>query len=455
MSEAAPWPRPLAEPALRGLAGDVVRTLEPHTEADPAALLAHLLVSFGSAAGSGPHVEAEGARHGTNLYAVIVGESAKARKGTARARIRRIVNPADPQWADERTVDGLASGEGLIWGVRDALRVRRPANDEEYHRADEAGMVEEVEDPGVDDKRLLVETGEFVSVLKVMGREGNTLSPVIRELWDQGRAQTLSKNRPAKTSGAHVSIVGHITHEEFTRHLNGIEAGNGFANRFLFVCAKRSKLLPFGGDPPEEATQGLVNRLTEALRFARSRGRLQLEAEARELWVRIYTDLSASEPGLFGSVTSRGEPQVTRLAVIYAMLDRSPSIAARHLEAAQAFWRYSADSARYVFGTSTGDPLADKIEAFVRERGEASRTDLRELVGHRLPAAEIDHALSLLEGTKRLWITRRETGGRPVEIMRPTGTVEVTEITEQSPAPEALSSLSSVPSTRETYGGIL
>jgi len=48
------WPPPLQDPAYHGLVGDVVRTLDPHTEADPAAILTNLLVMVGSAAGGGP-----------------------------------------------------------------------------------------------------------------------------------------------------------------------------------------------------------------------------------------------------------------------------------------------------------------------------------------------------------------------------------------------------------------
>src|SRR5262245_49789867 len=43
-----PWPK-LAEDALHGLAGEVVVVLEPHTEADRAALLLQFLTGFGNA----------------------------------------------------------------------------------------------------------------------------------------------------------------------------------------------------------------------------------------------------------------------------------------------------------------------------------------------------------------------------------------------------------------------
>src|SRR5262249_48375836 len=57
-----PWPR-LDEAALRGLAGDVVRLLDPHTEADAAAMLVTFLVLFGNAVGPGPHARVGAVQH--------------------------------------------------------------------------------------------------------------------------------------------------------------------------------------------------------------------------------------------------------------------------------------------------------------------------------------------------------------------------------------------------------
>ena len=51
-----------------------------------------------------------------------------------------------------------------------------------------------------------------------------------------------------------------------------------------------------------------------------------------------------------------------------------------HLEAALAVWRYSLDSARWIFGESLGDPTADDIWALAKERANGiSRTEVRDL----------------------------------------------------------------------------
>jgi hypothetical protein len=49
-----PWPV-LGAAAYHGLAGEVVATLLPQTEADPVALLLQYLVYFGNAVGRGPY----------------------------------------------------------------------------------------------------------------------------------------------------------------------------------------------------------------------------------------------------------------------------------------------------------------------------------------------------------------------------------------------------------------
>ena len=88
---------------------------------------------------------------------------------------------------------------------------------------------------------------EFANVLKVVTREGNTLSPVIRSAWDDGNLRTMTKNSPARATDAHISIIGHITREEYRRELTETESANGFANRYCIVAVERSKCLPEGG----------------------------------------------------------------------------------------------------------------------------------------------------------------------------------------------------------------
>jgi hypothetical protein len=61
-------PRPvLGADAFHGFAGELVRTIEPHTEADPAAILLQFLVVFGNMVGRKRYYLIESDRHYPNL----------------------------------------------------------------------------------------------------------------------------------------------------------------------------------------------------------------------------------------------------------------------------------------------------------------------------------------------------------------------------------------------------
>jgi hypothetical protein len=94
--------------------------------------------------------------------------------------------------------------------------------------------------------------------------------------------------------------------------------------------------------------------------------------EAKQLWESVYRELSKDEAGLIGAVTARAEAQTTRLALLYALLDRSPHIDCIHISAARALWDYCETSARRIFADLTGDPLADAILPQRFRRGQSS-----------------------------------------------------------------------------------
>lgn len=384
------WPEPLAPEAFHGLAGEIVHTIEPHSEADPAALLIQLLLAFGSVVGRAPHFVAEADRHGINLFAVLVGETSKARKGSSWGHIKALFSEVDPTWAKDRLTTGLSSGEGLIEAVSDSV---------------------------VTDKRLLVVEPELASTLRVMGREGSTLSPTVRHAWDSGNLSVLTKKSPSKATAAHISIVGHITRDELRRYLDRTEAGNGFANRFLFLCVRRSKPLPEGGNLDPNSLSPLVENVKNAANFARSAARVPFDDEARIIWRAVYEPLSDGKPGLLGSVIGRAEAQVVRLACVYALLDRSAAIRRQHLLGAIALWDYCEASARHVFGDALGDPIADELLAALRNAPNGlTRTEIRDHFGRNKTGDQIDRGLSILLDRRLAYYRADPAGsGRPAE----------------------------------------
>jgi hypothetical protein len=97
----------MGDDAYHGLAGEVMHTIEPHTEADPVAILLQFLTLAGNLMGRTAYYQVEGDRHHTNLFAVLVGESAKSRKGTSWGRVRAIGKVSDTAWAEDRGKAGF------------------------------------------------------------------------------------------------------------------------------------------------------------------------------------------------------------------------------------------------------------------------------------------------------------------------------------------------------------
>lgn len=401
------WPVPLKEEALHGLAGDFVRLIEPHTEADPTAILIQFLAAHGNCIGRNAYYPVESTRHYLKIFPAIVGRTSKGRKGTSWNHTRTIFERADAVWVKNCTGTGLTSGEGLIWHVRDQTTKDDPPV---------------VVDQGVTDKRFFVIEEEFASTLKVMTREGNILSPIIRQAWDDGNLRSLAKNSPAKATGAHISIVVHVTIDDLRRNLDRTETSNGFANRFIWVCVKRSKELSRGGGFHNLNVDSLLNRLRECLEFGRNAGEMRFDDETGLIWDGVYSGLSEGKPGLFGAVISRAEAQVIRLACIYAILDKSTVIHKEHLYGALALWDYSEQSARYIFGDSIGDWIADRIHNSIKDSVNGlSRTEMSKLFKGNTEGQRIETALRALEGYGLIQMVKKGTSGRSVEQWIVTG----------------------------------
>jgi hypothetical protein len=106
------WPAPPQPAVYHGLAGEIVNTIAPETEADPTAILSQLLVAFGAATGRGAWFQVEATRHHPNQFLVLIGESARARKGSSWDHVHRLIAGAD-HTITSRILTGLSSGEGV------------------------------------------------------------------------------------------------------------------------------------------------------------------------------------------------------------------------------------------------------------------------------------------------------------------------------------------------------
>jgi hypothetical protein len=420
-----PWPDPIGEAGMFGLAGDFVRLVQKDTEADPNILLLVFLVYAGNQLGRTVYSTAGGDKHCTNLYLSIVGTTSHGRKGSALSVVEAFFLRGDGRAPGLANVlYGISSGEGLIWEIRD------PITKEECDR--KTGKIATITvDQGNKDKRLLVSLGEFFQCLAAMRRKENSLSSLLRTAWDRDVLQSPVKNSPAKATGAHFSMVACISKDELLRAIDTGDSDNGTLNRYLWACSKRSRLLPQGGklfQTIDSAAWGELqarfNRIIAsvgdgAVHFSR-------DAEANADWgfddnpdCGLYKKLTEQRTGMWGSITARSAAQVLRLSLLEAALNGSREIRREHQQAALEIWRYCEESAKYIFGDRLDDPTAQALMLALREAGDAglTRHEISAIWQGNKDRAAIQASLIWLSGAGLVRCEKRDEGvrGRPSE----------------------------------------
>jgi hypothetical protein len=405
--------RPLDDAAYIGLAGEVVRLLEPHTEADPVALLIHFLAMLGNAVGDGPHIKIGFTKHPARLFVVVVGDAALARKGTAGDAIERIMELAAPDWHASRIMRGAQSAEAIIARVDDQS----------------------------DDPRLLIFETEFGRLLSTMHRRGN-LSSTLKNAYDGKPLEATVKSRAHSlmATRANVSVIGHITPAELSDRLSDVELSSGFGSRFLYAAVTRSKRLPFGDQLDDEVIEKLAAKISDAIdtihehAFGRTDPisaelhsyfgttpsiELGSTEEFQHRWDRLRVELEEERPvGAAGIVTDRADTHVLRLAVSYALADSSTFVDLEHLEAAYALWRYAVESARQIFGGMTGSTDADRVFRELQrvKDHKLSRSDISSIFGRHASRAKINRIIDTLLDTGVVEQGYEPTKGRSREV---------------------------------------
>jgi len=380
-------------PALRGLAGNVVDALLPHTEASRIGLLLHFLIAFGSMVSGGPYVLAGADRHDTREFGLLVGPTGSGRKGSAYSPVRALTERVDARWTAGQ-FSGLSTGEGLITAF-----LRRLNASDDYDV----------------DGRFFVYEPEFSRVLSVAARENSIMSPTLRQAWDGGPICVLTRKDPLVVNDARLSLIACITAEELRRRFSETDLLNGFANRFLFALVERSKVVA-NLPPLTESILAEMNAVVGArVRAARARREIRRSPEADEVWEAVYAHLATQEDaGLLGAVLARADAHTLRLSLIYAMLAGAAAIEVDHIESAFAAWKYFEASARTLFGDSLGDPLADQILRAVRAAGPdgLDRTGIHAVTGRHKNATSIKYALDAISDAGLAVVFKVPTDGR-------------------------------------------
>ena len=419
---------PEADPAcLYGLIGDVARAGSDDTETSAHAIAANFLVYLSCAVGRGVYLPIGNTRHHARLFCLHVGRSGRGRKGDAVSLVLRIdqaLRAMDSTFAPQVHRGGLSTREGLAALIHDGYRQGRQ------------------DMPVIEDKRLWVVESEFANVLHQGRRDGNTLSAALRDCWDGIDLKPATKSNRLYASDPHVCLSGAISPGELTGLMSARELTNGFANRFLMIWAERTRMLPFPKETPQAVVEQLARRAREVLAFVRAdrhteREHLRMEMSPQAQW--HYSQLYRGElnddlgDGVVGALLERRAPMLLRLAMLMALTDLQTRIDAQHIDAAMAWIRHATASVRFVFVSAAEEAnlaqvleLSNRVLAFLRERGQATRSQIStECFKGKVPKARLDASLEhLLAATPPKisvsWIERpADAPGTPTRVYRP------------------------------------
>ena len=390
---------PTANPnCLYGLVGDVALSGSEGNETNPFAIALNFLIYLSCAVGRGVYLPVGNTEHHPRLFGLHVGRSGRGRKGDSLSlviKIHEAIESLDPEITPQVHRGGLSSREGLAALIHDGFK--QGSRDI----------------PAIEDKRLWVIESEFANVLQQSRRQGNTLSTALRDCWDGVCIKPATKTNRMFASRPHVCLSGAITPDELTSLMSARELSNGFANRFLIIWAERTTITAFPKPTAPAKVLDLAQRTFEVLAFVQAncydkdnRIKMQMSPEAKFHYSELYRDQLTRDQGAerVNAMLERRAPLLLRLAMLFALCDRTIRIDKKHLGAASAWVQYFSDSIAFVF--MTAQDAARTTEAtvhsemllnFLHEQQTATRSEISKdcFKGH-VSKKKIDDCLSHL-----------------------------------------------------------
>jgi len=361
---------------------------EPRTDAGKEGLLVTSLVYLGALMGHTPSCFYGSREQHTSFFAMLVGSTGRSRKGTTVDLVRSAL--AQCTEATRGLKQSPNSGEGLI-----ALAEKAKG------------------------EPILVEEEEFDRFIKAKGRDGSTLSSILRQAFDDVPLSSATVSRVLRAPVHHIAMLGNVTREEIVGGMAQVDLKNGFANRILWTGV-------FPRDTQVSVHDNVLStHLRDELRdvIAWSRGLTkpliggvthQIDDRARDALLAAsarYNDGVGMAPFL----CRRLDTIAARIALVYACLDFSRVITIDHVLSALAVTDYAKASASWVFPETTGDAHADLLLRHLRVAGFLGAREIEALIGKR--AVDRQHAADalMLMGYARIAERPRSDGkpGRP------------------------------------------
>jgi hypothetical protein len=291
---------------------------------------------------------------------------------------------------DMHVMTSCNSGEGLINQIRDPREVTQ------------GGEGEEAEiDPGVSDKRVLLDVSEFGSILSVCMRTGNNLSAVLRDMYDCRPLSTGTKNSPIGCLNPYGSLFGSVTWPElmgllFSAKDISANSHNGLANRPLYLHAARTKLvaIPKASRSLDAFAREIFDNLSKVYSQLNIQGDVSSQVEfvftpeAEAAWgdtgsiykkIALYNYTSSRARAFAG----RYETNCRKIAITLAIMNGKTQVDLETIEAASAWITYAMQTIDYGASTEEARATQSQLEedsqlmlSFIRGNGGEVSTAL-------------------------------------------------------------------------------
>jgi hypothetical protein len=408
----------LPESAWRGIFAKWRDAYSPSTEAANEFLFAGLLTIIGAMLGRRCYVWMANELY-PNIYSVVVGDTAKARKTTAIGYAEKTLKAVDQNVIFS---SGISTTQGLISMLqlpsakeledfdeeyKENPNLQLPKPLEMYFAQNNAGRLE------YEGFRLLYYEREFSALLKKTLKDySSDFIETLTQAYDMPpELDNHSMTNPMSAPKPCVSVLGATTFGKLRRRLLAEEIEGGFANRFMYFVGERK---PPKSLPPRPY-QNLLNAITTTLHDTTTKWNhteFKLSDEAFQLWDDFYCREYSTE---YDSVTideviARLTTHTLKIALIYAATENNePVINAEQMQAAINVGEYLRKSALKIFAMQSGSKYA-KIEEMIldclQEQSKgATVSEIRNIVRKNIydvTSRELHNALKSLIETETI-----------------------------------------------------
>lgn len=291
---------------------------------------------------------------------------------------------------------GLSTGEGVAHELRDGITNERGETTQ-----------------GVEDKRLYVIEPEFFNILTKSNTPGSILSTTIRKLFDGDAIEPMTKTNRTSCKEPHAFLNGQVTPEELVARLDSVSISNGFANRFAIFSGTQPEPKPIPKVIDQELLQEHAKKINKIITWCHREPKTVTMSECyKELWNEKYVELKqlGSNGSIEQSLMARAPHYASMYAMLFAAIDMTTIVTAKHLTASLAWIDYWHESVRYVFGTEGAAYKAEqqnlqalevlkKIkELIANNNGQPiTRTPLQQSLGKKYTSKQLSDLLKFLQ----------------------------------------------------------